>query len=435
MLENITTTKETRVGQKSDGANQYDHGMVQRTWRRSKRQHLAWWPVHSSPDKWGNGTPFSYRPGQLMVLSSELPRVENALTALGVQYERPIDEQPRPVSRLMVHSPEPIPVLVRRLHQRGDMGPQVVAPNHVFWPTAMSLPAAPWLSGGEESRPVEATTPPQQLTGSRGSTVTVAQFDSGLLPDWSDGTNARWWLGAKVVPARPGGLNSPDVEGRGGDPDPLDLDIYDSHATFVAGIQRCAAPEVTVLNRNVLSEMGEVDEATLCSAIRSTIGGTAKLVNLSLGGTSLGNNPPVELTNLVEVEFPGVVFVAAAGNNGPNGDPIWPAALPSVVGVGALTTSSPPEPAPFSNVVSADVWAPGADVLNAFGRGWLDYPGGPHKYTTGLATWSGTSFAAPLVTAVLCDYLAASSSISGADAIDWLNTTYPVVSGRVIVTA
>jgi hypothetical protein len=401
--------------------------------RYSTRQDVAWWPVDPASEPWGADEPFFYRPGQLLVPAAELARVQKRLARLGVEHcpaPRHRDHY-RPVERLLVASREPVPVLLRQLSRHG-LGPDVVGPNHVL--QASELVATPWLSGGGEGEPVEATIPPSPVGGSRGAGVTVAMFDSGLLPDWADGSEARTWLGG-VAPARPAGPNgSPDVEGQGGDPDGPDLDIFDSHATFVAGVLTCAAPGATVLVRNVLSELGDVDDDALCSVVRRTLeqAPTVRLVNLSLGGTTWNDAPPLGLTHLVDCEFPAVVFVASAGNNGPAGRPVWPAALPQVVGVGALTPDLPPSPAPFSNVVSADVWAVGEDVVNAFGRGWLD---GKQLYASGLAYWSGTSFAAPVVTAVLCEYVHDNPCPSGTGALAWLCDHATTQSGLVIVAA
>jgi hypothetical protein len=236
--------------------------------------------------------------------------------------------------------------------------------------------------------------------------VTVAVFDSALLADWSQHP----WMG-HVDPFDPvRDVDVPDAASGGGGV----LDIYDSHGVAVAGVVAARAPSATVRVRDVLNELGDVDEWSLIDVVRSTLRNEPgiDIVNLSLGGTTSNDQPPIELGALLD-EFPGVIFVAAAGNNGlASTHPVWPAAFDGVIGVGALDAAGTGR-APFSNPYpSADIWAPGTDVLTAFGSGPLDYDGAPGGTFTGMAIWSGTSFAAPYVCGVLCEYLAADTTWS-----------------------
>ncbi len=82
-----------------------------------------------------------------------------------------------------------------------------------------------------------------------------------------------------------------------------------------------------------------------------------------------------------------VVFVAAGGNEGPAAPPRYPAAYPEVVAVTAVNRAL--HNYPRANRGSyVDVAAPGVDI-------WTAYPNGHEGYR------SGTSFAAPHVTALL----------------------------------
>jgi subtilisin family serine protease len=101
------------------------------------------------------------------------------------------------------------------------------------------------------------------------------------------------------------------------------------------------------------------------------------------------------------------VVVACAGNQASD-RPFWPAALDGVVAVAALDGD---ERAWFSNHGPwVDACAPGTDVTSCFVRfdGPLGRPGGPDpdEYT-GYATWSGTSFAAPVAAGLIADLMAA----------------------------
>ncbi len=103
------------------------------------------------------------------------------------------------------------------------------------------------------------------------------------------------------------------------------------------------------------------------------------------------------------------LVVAAAGNDGKS-DKFWPAAFEWVVGVGSLDAVG--NVSGFSNYGPwVDVYAHGDKLVNA-------YPTGSFKYVeqtsplfnqtvsfTGLAQWSGTSFATPIVTGAIAAYM------------------------------
>jgi hypothetical protein len=243
----------------------------------------------------------------------------------------------------------------------------------------------------------------------RGQDVTVAVFDSALLGDWSD----HGWM-SQVGPLDPGhDLGEPDGGTSG-----HDLDIYDSHGVAVAGVVAARAPRATVVVRDVLNELGDVDEWSLIDTIDTTLQHYPgiNIVNLSLGGTTSDNQPPIELGALID-RYPDVIFVAAAGNNGLTSlAPVWPAAFPGVIGVGALNPDG--SHAAFSNdFPSADVWASGAHVVTAFGTGELAYTDATGPVTgpafDGMARWSGTSFAAPYVSGLLCGFVLSDAQPTG----------------------
>jgi len=108
-----------------------------------------------------------------------------------------------------------------------------------------------------------------------------------------------------------------------------------------------------------------------------------KLINMSFSGPRDG----LVGEAIGRMSEEGAVFVAAAGNDGPTAEPSYPAAYPQVVAVTAVTKD-------LHNYRYAnrgdhiDVSAPGVDI-------WTAAPGGRAGYH------SGTSFAAPHVTAVL----------------------------------
>jgi len=98
------------------------------------------------------------------------------------------------------------------------------------------------------------------------------------------------------------------------------------------------------------------------------------------------------------------VCVAPAGNFYSR-RPSWPGAFPDVLSVGALAADRCHR-ADFSDYGSwVDVYAPGENLINAFGSGTYTYqfePDAPNVATfSGLAQWSGTSFSAPIVTGMI----------------------------------
>jgi hypothetical protein len=108
-----------------------------------------------------------------------------------------------------------------------------------------------------------------------------------------------------------------------------------------------------------------------------------KIVNMSLSG------PPDDVIRsaIEKMAAKGVLFVAAAGNEGPNAAPSYPAAYEQVIAVTAVTKDL--QSYRYANRGSyIDVAAPGVSI-------WTALPGSKEGYH------SGTSFATPYVTAAL----------------------------------
>jgi Subtilase family len=191
------------------------------------------------------------------------------------------------------------------------------------------------------------------------------------------------------------------------------LDRQGGHGTFVAGVVRKIAPGARIAVGRVLHATGEGDIHSLVAGIGrlraavSAEGLKLDVLNLSLGGYTRHDRPSVTLGSaLAPLLRGGCVVVAAAGNNA-SWRPFFPAALPQVVGVGALDGRGQ---ALFSNYGPwVDACAVGVDVVSTF----FDESAGelaqvelaPHPWSNqpiparfpGFARWSGTSFAAPAV--------------------------------------
>lgn len=125
------------------------------------------------------------------------------------------------------------------------------------------------------------------------------------------------------------------------------------------------------------------DTASVLNALDWMDAFDVKVVNMSFSG------PKDELIRktIERMAAKGVLFVAAAGNDGPTAEPSYPAAYKDVVAVTAVTKE-------LRNYAYAnrgeriDVAAPGVNI-------WSAVPQGREGYHT------GTSFAAPYVTAML----------------------------------
>jgi hypothetical protein len=128
----------------------------------------------------------------------------------------------------------------------------------------------------------------------------------------------------------------------------------------------------------------------------------AAVINMSFAGDA---NAVVALA-LRQVTAGRAVVVAAAGNDGPATAPAFPANEPGVIGVTAVDNQSEPY-AQANRGDTVDFAAPGVRV-------WTPGPAAPGSYHT------GTSFAAPFVTAAVAARLANGAAADAEDIADAL---------------
>jgi hypothetical protein len=182
------------------------------------------------------------------------------------------------------------------------------------------------------------------------------------------------------------------------------LDPVAGHGTFIGGLIARVAPGCGLMVKRVLTNYGDGNESTIALAIQDLVTSPPDqrphLLNLSFSGYTLDDADC--LRNAIQAAMAeGIVVVASAGNDGISRR-AYPAAFDGVVGVAALGADGP---APFSNWGSwVRACAPGVDIASTFyigtGAEKERYGVDPDTFT-GWALWSGTSFAAPVVTAVL----------------------------------
>jgi serine protease len=173
------------------------------------------------------------------------------------------------------------------------------------------------------------------------------------------------------------------------------------HGTAVAGVIAAGAANgvgvagvawnAKVRPVKVLDDNGVGSDEKLIMGINWAVKNGARVINMSLGDEA-GN--PILHTVIQDAVAKGVVLVAAAGNTGTSEFPVYPAAYPEVLSVGAtdrngvLTSFSS-----WNNAV--DIAAPGFDITSTAPR--AQTPAGHAPYFMGL---SGTSFSSPIVAGV-----------------------------------
>lgn len=190
--------------------------------------------------------------------------------------------------------------------------------------------------------------------------------------------------------------DEPDDDRGGG------LDFQAGHGTFVSGIIRQICPDAVVHTSGALTSYGDGDHASIVNAIERALArrGTRYDIVVMAFGTYGDVEDSARLRKVIERRLATSVVVASAGNDATSRQ-YYPAALPDVIAVGALDQAGR---AAFSNFGSwVDACAPGVDVVSTF---FTDFTDRRADGTTvdpydGWARWSGTSFAAPKVAAVI----------------------------------
>ena len=172
------------------------------------------------------------------------------------------------------------------------------------------------------------------------------------------------------------------------DPSALPWDAADGgnnsevgHGTMVAGVIARLAPKTSIMPIRVLNGDGIGTLLNLVKGIHYANTHGAQILNLSFNCSSVSGslNDAIDESGLL-----GILIVAAAGNNNlPDG--VLPAVHHGSFAVGAVEPDN--TKSPYSNYGSfLRVVAPGSYIRSPFPDG-------------GYATWSGTSFAAPFVSA------------------------------------
>lgn len=334
------------------------------------------------------GRGFLYRRGRLLVhpdllngersdwrYASELLRRANAQYADGVESRT---AEAVGLTLLAVDDQVAVPSLVRSLRR---IAPAAASVEHF-------LVADPHrMHGCDPATPAER---PDDIPGddsAAGAGLTAAVLDTGIWEDWGLGVSS----------------GATDVDVLDGDSDAL-LDAPAGHGTFVSSIILRYAPGAKVIARKVLrGPAGLASELEVAQALLDLP--EVDVINCSFGGPAQDDATPLVIERALQHLSPRTVVVAAAGNQGES-RPHWPAASKRAIGVASVEGGKGHEGWGLADYSSRGAWvdacAPGTKVHGAFvefDETSADPANG--RLFKGGAYWTGTSFAAPAVSAAI----------------------------------
>jgi hypothetical protein len=270
-----------------------------------------------------------------------------------------------------------------------ELGPGIAAPDHVLTAAQHLTPC----SATEPQQVYPTAGPYPALCRDGGARVRIFQADTGLVEGAAE--TFPWLAGVHGDPDPRAGTGSSGT-----------IRPYGGHGTFVAGVLRCMAPQAQVHVENIFATAGSACESEVAKRLHEAFGFGFEILHITASCLTRKNLPPLALEGFLKLLRPykGVVCVAEAGNNYTK-RPAWPGAFPDVLAVGALAADWRHR-ADFSNYGGwVDVYAPGENLINAFGSGTYTCEVPPDvgqvRTFSGLAQWSGTSFSAPIVTGLI----------------------------------
>lgn len=245
-------------------------------------------------------------------------------------------------------------------------------------------------------------------------TALIVVIDTGLDALGPDREN-EWLRDVEADEAHHDPLD--EVAPFGPDPKTPMLDLAAGHGTFVAGTIRRVEPGANVRVLRALDTEGIGGEDMIATAICHAAeifneeSDGRGVLNLSLGMETIDDQPPLAIEYALRALPADVLVVAAAGNE-PSDRPLWPAEFDEVIAVAGLCDDL--GPSSWSNrggFVDFSTRAEG--IVSTFVAGRETRRDGqpppdtfPVNQEYPYAAWTGTSFAAPQVSARLARYIA-----------------------------
>ncbi|MBK7621672.1 MAG: S8/S53 family peptidase [Kineosporiaceae bacterium] len=374
---------------------------------------------------------YLYRPDTVMARAEDAGVVGEALSALDAEPRRLDDSPVSGVVAFRITVPdrhrENRRGLVGLLDEVNDrLGRPIARPEHLLYVCGHPCPATE-----PEEVHTDVVTPTVRFT--RPPTACCGSATCGCGP-----AAAGWGMSILAVDT---GIDRQTVEqwpwthGVEGDPDPGvrtgpqadEILPYGGHGTFVAGCARVVAPRADVFVSDALVvATGAAYERDIVAQIEARLDQQVPDVLVYTFATNTyGDQGLVSFDVLYEQRLrhlKGLAMLAPAGNDGWS-YPMYPAAYDWVTGVGALEPDCASIASYSNHGPWVDVYAPGTDLVNAFSTGRFtcveDPFKGDRRSFTGLARWSGTSFATPLVAGMVAAR-ASGCQISAATALKHL---------------
>lgn len=163
---------------------------------------------------------------------------------------------------------------------------------------------------------------------------------------------------------------------------------------------------IPIIPIRAFDDNGFTTDLKVMTAVNFALENNARVMSLSWGSET--RSELIEKT-LVEARDKGLIIVASAGNE-PSGKPVYPAAYPSVIGIGALGPHGKTwENSNFGNFVT--FFAPGFAILP------VGYKGDPGMY-------AGTSISAAFAANTIAEYLSRNPAASLSEIQNFLGTKF-----------